>query len=175
MQLFYKHPVQYVIFFLVALFWVNDLKAGTQVASIIPGIVSTNPSRNLNLSLSYDVTEVSKKTTGLGLRIFFNSNAFESFKFEDILGEGLIALDEKMTDDETDMDNDAATDKYLGIAWVGVAGDWPSLLEVPIILAKIHARVREGTGIRSTAINVGTSSTPVGYTTQCNGAVIIFP
>ena len=139
--------------------------AGTQEITPIPNEIAVSQGQSVHISLSYDVIEGAKKTTGLGLRIYYNSSLIEQVLFEDVYGEGLLAVDTTGQDDASDSDNDALTDKYIGVAWVGVAGDWPSFMKFPVTLGKVVIKARTGVS-GQTELNLLPSGTPDGYTLQ---------
>jgi hypothetical protein len=163
----------------VALFLATSLSlpafAGTQIVNLSPAALGLSAGQSGQVELLYDVQALTGKTTGLGLRIHFNSSVIEEITLDGNYGEGLIAVDASARDDLDDFDSDPLTDKYLGIAWVGVAGDWPSFMSLPLVLSKATVKVRKDCPAGSTVINLSSSGTPVGFVFQGHGATIATP
>ena len=163
----------------VTLFGVTILSfpafAGTQIVNLSPAALSLGSGQSAQLELVYDVQALTAKTTGLGLRIHFNSSVIEEITLDGNYGEGLIAADASARDDLDDFDSDPLTDKYLGIAWVGVAGDWPSFMSLPLVLSRATLKMRKDCPAGSTVVNLTTSGTPVGFVFQGHGATIATP
>lgn len=167
--------VYIVLTLLVILCLTFDAAAGTQSVSLSPDKVEVSSNESIKLILVYNVTEGAKQTTGIGLRIHFNSELITSLDLVETYGEGMIAQDEIAKDDIDDFDGDPDTDKYLGIAWVGVNGDWPALIEQPVELGTIILKIQPDTKGTMTQLNITSSSTPVGYVLDPSNAVITTP
>jgi hypothetical protein len=116
-----------------------------------------------------------KHTTGLGLRIHFDSKVISSLVLDGAYGEGLSGLDEVGVDDTDDLDNDATTDKYIGVAWVGIAADWPKILPMPLVLGKMVIQARPNITSTTTSINFTSSSLPANYQLKTEGVKITIP
>jgi hypothetical protein len=149
--------------------------AGTQEVKGSPAKISLVSGQGEQIELIYDVLDGNKKTTLLGLRIHYDSTVIEKINFIDPYGEGLLAYDTEAQDDLKDGDNNIKTDKYLGIAWLGVAGNWPGLIELPFILSKMVIKSRPGLSGVVTNINISSSGSPVGYKLQSSGIVVTIP
>lgn len=149
--------------------------AGTQSVSLEPASAAATAEKPVTISLKYTVSEGAQRTTGLGLRIHYNSKAVDSLKLGDVFGVGFVAQDEVAKNDTEDFDKDPATDKYIGVAWVGVQGDWPNLVTLPAELGKLTVKVKTDSGIPVTGINVTASDTAAGYTFDGQSAAVTLP
>lgn len=155
--------------------FVGDLNAGTQIVSITPSqLIADSAQQSIQMSINYDVSDGNGKTTGIGLRIFFDSRVIHSISFDQPFGEGLIAVDKIPVNDASDLDNDSLTDQYLGIAWIGVDGNWPSMVNLPVLLTSIILNIREDNASKDTHINITSSSKSVNHSFQSICATITF-
>lgn len=139
---------------------------GVQFVKITPQQITIAPGQTASLSLTYDVTQGAKKTAGVGFRLCFDSRIIEKLALTDIYGEGLVAVDEVAMDDVDNADRDILTDKYLGIAWMGVGNDWPSMAPLPIsvgILAIKAGVCVNGSTEKDTVIRIVQTGVPEGY------------
>jgi len=100
-------------------------------------------------------------TTGLGLRIHYNSSALTLSNLAGVLTNSAIDADGTPAADTSDLDGDAATDTYIDFAWASLFGSWPGA--VPTDLATLTFDIADGaTG--SSAINFSASSNAAGFT-----------
>lgn len=146
---------------------------GQQEVTLMPETVSIKPGEQVNIHLSYNVIEGDVKTTGIGIRIHYNSSAISELKFKDIYGESIAGIDYTARDDVTDLDNDPLTDKFIAVAWAGVAGDWPMFLKVPAVLGTIAITVRTQDDVKNTKLNITASGTATSYKFHCKGAMVL--
>lgn len=149
--------------------------AETQVVTFSPEEVVVLSAESAELALDYSVSDGEKQTTGLGVRIHYNSSAIFSLSLQDPYWESLIAQDEEAQDDVDDLDNDPLTDKYIGIAWMNLTGDWPKFSEFPTELARVVLEIRADSGVPVTRLNITSSSTPAGYQFEGKSAAITIP
>ena len=155
--------------------FVSNVNAGDQVVSFSSDQLVVLRGESGELSITYNVIGGSKQTTGMGLRIHYNSNAIVALSLRSALWEGLIAQDEVAQNDVQDFDNDPLTDKYISIAWMGVKGDWPRSMNLPAELGKILLQVRPDSETPETRLNLTSSSTPAGYRFSGGSAVVVIP
>lgn len=161
-----------VLFLLGALMCTfSPVQAASQEATLSPAVLSASPGQPAQLTLSYNVPEGKQQTTGLGIRIHYNSKAVSNLSIQDVYAEGLVAQDEQAQNDLKDFDNDPETDKYVGIAWIGIQGDWPSMQNVPLKLGQIFVTVRNDGGI-GTRVAISCSSKSAGYNFSGHGTSI---
>jgi hypothetical protein len=163
------------VILLASIIFSTSAVAGTQVVMISPAEIAVAAGQSGQLDVVYEVMAGSGKTTGLGLRIHYNSSMIKAIALDSTYGEGLIAVDTAPRDDIGNADGDASTDKYIGVAWIGVAGDWPSFMPLPLLLGKLVVTVRTDCLPGMSAINLSTSGTPEGYTFQGKGAIVRIP
>jgi hypothetical protein len=151
---------------------VTVANAGTQSLTASPGQINLMAGQASEIVIMYDVPEGEKKTTGLGFRVYYDSNVIESLNLENLYGEGLLAVDITAHDDKDNFDNDEKTGKYVGVAWVGVAGDWPSFVKLPLVLGSIKIKTWASYKFISTSINILPSDLPTGYIFNWNKVMI---
>ena len=154
----------FVACILVAMLIVASLafsgQTGIQVVTLTPNEVTLKQGASTEFVMEYNVLDGERQTTGLGLRIHFNSSAIAFLFFQDTYIDGLLAQDETAQNDMNDLDNDPSTDKFVSIAWLGINADWPKSKQFPIKLGKIALQVQQHSKTSSTTLNVNSSSTP---------------
>lgn len=139
-------------------------------------IITANPSSSnvasnssVDLDLVYTVDPVNadnETTTGLGLRLHFDSEALTLNLNEDgqpsnILGTNFI--DSQLVADTENFDNDDSTDTFLLTAWSDpFSGRWPGEGNTPTTLYTANFTTSENFN-SSTSINFSTSSTAAGF------------
>jgi hypothetical protein len=143
--------------------------AGTQSVTLSPAAFSGD---TVAVTMVYDVNGAAGKTTGLGIRIHFNSRIFAAAVFGDLYGEGLVASDMTAQKDVGDLDGDPATDSYIAVAWIGVQTDWPSFSALPLTLGKVDFKIKPGIAAGVTKVNVTTAGKAAGYQFQGTAAAI---
>jgi hypothetical protein len=108
--------------------------------------------------VSYNADDTT--TTGLGLRIHFDSTQLSVASLEGVFATDNIFSSADARSDDGDDDNDSTTDKYIEITWASLYGNWPGA--VPVDLATITFDIAEGaTG--SSTINIEKSSNAAGF------------
>jgi len=163
------------VFVLLITAMVSLCYAGEQVVSFIPEELSILSGESSELQLHYDVLSGDKGTTGLTLRIHYNSKCLESVKFEDMYGEGMLGQDYDPKDDIKDFDNDPSTDKFLCIGWVGMMGKWPAIIPPPLSLGKMIVTARKDIASKESSINVSATSIATGFSLVAKKATILIP
>jgi len=117
----------------------------------------------INLNVIYDVNGEKKLTTGIGIRIHYNSKAIEKLDLIDLYGEGMVGQNYTPENDNLNLDKDPNTDKYIVAAWIGIQGGWPRLLQLPAMLGAAKIKVKNESQIRETKINITSTSAASGY------------
>ena len=88
--------------------------------------------QSTNLTLSYSATD-NAKTSGLGLRLHFDSSAIEMGTTSDKLRESAQPF--QIQSDTSDFDNNPATDKFFLTSWADFSGvGWPDIAAQPVTL-----------------------------------------
>ncbi len=150
----------------------TTVHADIQIVGLSPQKMAAEPGSNVRLALNYDVTGPVKESTGLAIRIHFDSRVIESVKFEEMYGEGLYGVGETPRADLNNMDEDAATDMYQAILWMGMLGDWPSMLKPPLRLGTVMLKIRPDATQQATKIYITSTSKPAGFDFVGKDAVI---
>ena len=122
------------------------------------------------IQVNYSTAPEDTTLTGLGLRMYYNSQMLTLDSVGSVLGTGFIQQSPPM-DDTGDTDQDPATDKYVLIAWADPNGDWPNEAPAQLLTATFTA---SATDAGHTSINFTASSTAAGWTfTGTSAAVTI--
>ena len=150
------------LFLLLALFC--NLSFAQDPEQILIGELDSSElfdSENSSLTVKYQATN-NALTSGLGLRLHFDSSQINIGLFSELLNSGAQPF--QIIPDDQDYDNDTSTDRYYLISWADVAGvGWPvdgntgnpldqpvNLFSVPVIATSKFS----GTTLRFTASSV---------------------
>jgi len=123
---------------------------------------------SVTLTVSYQSTD-SALTTGLGLRVHFDSSKLLPGDVADLLATGL-AGDAQFQDDSSDLDNDSSTDKFLNTGWFDFGGSWPNGVDLPVNLYSLPFTAQSG--FTATTVNFSKSSNAAGYTLVAESVVV---
>jgi hypothetical protein len=116
-----------------------------------------------NIDVSYTTSDSNENLSGIGLLIHYDSTKLVWNEFTAVFDTSKIAEDAAPVDDTQDLDNDPSTDKYLQVAWMDVADNWPGI--VPLQLYTVSFTVDAGLQDGDTSvIRFSYSDTAVGYT-----------
>ncbi|GAB6162854.1 hypothetical protein JCM12298_20140 [Desulfothermus naphthae] len=153
-----------IILLLIVSFMLGNLKAISaeekkQVIKLLPQSQEVGKGKNITLNIQYDVTDGNNALTGIGFKVFFNSNQIEFTGFSDVYSTSLIAKQEPQND-TNNIDNDPNTDKFVNIAWADITGKWPNG-NLPLILAKLNFKTTNN--FTQTKVNVVKTDTASGY------------
>ena len=146
--------------------------AETQVISLKPERVDALSGEIVELQLIYNVLGEVQKTTGIGLRIHYNSKSISKLEPVNMYGEEFVGQHFKPTDDLHDFDNNPLTDKYICIAWMSILGSWPKLLDLPANLGIITLQLKPDNTYDETQINITSTSAALGCKFKGQSAVI---
>ena len=123
---------------------------------------------SVTLTVSYQSTD-SALTTGLGLRVHFDSSKLLPGDVADLLATGLVG-DAQFQDDSSDLDNDSSTDKFLNTGWFDFGGSWPNGVDLPVNLYSLPFTAQSG--FTATTVNFSKSSNAAGYTFVAESVVV---
>jgi len=165
----------YSLLFFVLSGMVSFTHAGNLFVSFSPDYITILPGNSETIKLNYDILSGQKGTTGLTLRIHFNSKVIDSVSFEDMYGEGLLGHDYTAKEDSTDFDNDPETDKFLCFGWIGITGAWPEIITPPMSLGKINVKARPDAFNCESSINITSNSIPAGYSLNVERMTVFIP
>ena len=112
----------------------------------------------VTISVTYQATDDSL-TTGLGLRLHFDSSKLSDAAVADLLTVDKIGA--QFLDDVSDFDNDESTDKFYSSNWASFSGSWPTGKEFPVTLYSLT--LTGASGFSDTKLNFSKSSGAVGY------------
>jgi hypothetical protein len=141
----------------VSLVTIPELAAATQHVYVSSSTKSEDGTQE-TIVISYNADD--STTTGLGLRVHFDSSAVVINEISTILENSLIASPSYSADD-SDLDGDVSTDQHISFAWASLSGTWPGT-EGPVDLATITFDINvNATGI--SAINFTASSAMLSF------------
>ncbi len=135
---------------------IPDLLSSTQHVYVSSSVKSVDGSQE-TITITYNAEDAT--TTGLGLRVYFDSSTLSSPDVSNILSSDLIASGGIKSDSEN-LDSDPSTDQYINFAWASLFGEWPGSALVD--LATITFDIAEGAS-GSSAINLTASSNAAGF------------
>ena len=133
----------------------------------------SNADDEITLSLNYQTNPVSVRTTGIGVKIFFDSSkvTFTSLVIEsdeDLLQATINAAD--IQDDSNNLDTDELTDKFANVAYVSFTGEF-AVPSTPLFTIAFRATDTFNSG--TTAINF-TLMTAQGFTGETSSVTSSF-
>ena len=126
---------------------IPELAAATQHVYVSSSTKSEDGTQE-TIVISYNADDTT--TTGLGLRIHFDSSVLNASDITALVGTDLL-VNGVVESDDGDLDGDASTDQTISFGWASLFGTWPG--SAPADLASITFDIAEGaTG--SSAINL---------------------
>ena len=123
------------------------------------------------LTVTYTATDASGEetsTTGLGLRLHYDSSVIDMGEIADLLEEG--ASGNQIKDDVNNDDNDENTDKYLLTTWFDFGGDWPDGETLPVTLYSVPLTAISG--FEGSTFKFTASSVAAGYSLSADDVVV---
>ncbi|MDA7745166.1 cadherin repeat domain-containing protein, partial [bacterium] len=136
---------------------IPELAAATQHVYVSSSTKSEDGSQE-TVVVSYNADDTT--TTGLGLRIHFDSSVLSASDITTLMTNDLL-VNAVVESDDNDLDGDASTDTYVAFGWASLFGQWPNA--APVDLASITFDIAEGAS-GSSAINFMSSSNAAGFT-----------
>ena len=121
----------------------------------------------VTITVNYQATD-DDLTTGLGLRLHFDSSKLADLEVIGLLSSDLIGA--QFQDDTSDFDNDPSTDRFYNASWASFNGQWPSGEEFPVGLYSISFAAVET--FSDTQLNFTLSSGAVNYEFESENVVI---
>ncbi|MDA8944059.1 cadherin repeat domain-containing protein, partial [Porticoccaceae bacterium] len=141
----------------VSMVTIPELAGATQHVYVSSSTKSDDGTQE-TIVISYNADD--STTTGLGIRVYFDSSAIDINEVSNILPNDLIAST-SYADDDSDLDSDPSTDQYITWAWASMSATWPGT-EGPVDLGTITFNINvNATGI--SAINFTASSSMLGF------------
>lgn len=113
-----------------------------------------------HFAVVYRIEGTNLSTTGLGIRIHYNSNAVSKAVFTDIFQEGLVVKDMMPKPDAADYDRNPETDRFIVLAWMDIYGGWPNNAGPSLTLATLSTTLNPGGEAPQLAVTA--SSVPAG-------------
>ena len=121
-----------LIAFLYFFFGCIEVVAQEQLVSATLSISELRVNQPTDVTITYSATN-SAKTSGLGIRLHYDSSALEMGAYRNRLEENAQPF--QIQDDTLDYDNKPNTDKFFLTAWADLSGDgWPYVASQPVTL-----------------------------------------
>ena len=123
---------------------------------------------SVTLTVSYQATN-DDLTTGLGLRVHYDSSKLVAGDVADLLATGKVG--NQFQEDSSDLDGDSSTDKFFTASWSDpFSGAWPGGVNFPATLFSLPFTAQSG--FTATTINFSKSSNAAGYTFVAEPVVV---
>ncbi len=137
--------------------WQAQAQTPQQTVQLLYGTGSVAASSH-SASLLYSATG-NARTTGLGIRVHFNSAQVQIAAIENLLPEASLGL--QILPDADDLDQDPTTDQYITAAWADLLGAWPAAQTGQVELFTIAYDTLPG--MEQTAFTLTDSAVAVGF------------
>ena len=148
------------LFAFILIFFTHYSFGQSQIISGVFSSTEISAGDTPTLTISYQATSAAK-TTGLGLRLHFDSSKLQIGGVTLNLNEAAQAV--QVVDDSSDFDGDSSTDKIILTSWGDTTGDgWPQSASQPTVLYAVPFTALSG--FDGTTIKFTASSTAAGYT-----------
>jgi hypothetical protein len=149
----------------------NTTTAWAQNQQIItpdPTTQTASPNAAVSINVNYSTNPANLLSTGIGLRIHFNSAQLAFVNLSNVLSTSLIATGTPQAD-TSDFDQDANTDTFVLVSWADINGQWPpGTFPVTLYMANFTTAA----GFTGTTVNFSASSTAAGFTLNATSAMI---
>ena len=146
----------------------NLVKVPVQVVAGILSLDHLYAGETTNLSVTYQATE-NMGTTGLGLRLHYDSSALEMGDYTFRLRESAQPF--QIKEDTSDFDSDPKTDKYFLTSWADTSGDgWPYSVAQPAVLYTVPLTALNG--FNGSTLEFTASSTAAGFALEASAITI---
>jgi hypothetical protein len=137
---------------------IPELQGATQHVYVSESTKSEDGTQAI-IKVSYNGDDAT--TTGLGLRIHFDSSSLTLSDVSGLLTTDMITMPTTSTSADTDdFDGDAVTDSYIVANWASLFGSWPN--SVPADLMTLTFDIADDAS-GSSAINLTSSSNAAGF------------
>ncbi|MDF1734251.1 MAG: VWA domain-containing protein [Minwuia sp.] len=126
----------------------------------IPGVIA-DTGESFSFSTVYSNALGDEATTGIGLRIHFDSTILTYDLASNVFARSLQPFGQVIEADTQDFDNDASTDTFVAFNWADFGGNWPGPGNLPQVLLDSTFTVTGN--LADTSINYSASSVPNGF------------
>jgi len=153
---------------------IADDDGNAQIITPVPQSQFASASEAVSIDVQYSTDPANTETTGLGLRLHWDSSSLSLDSLENVLADDLLAEGEA-TPDTDDFDNDPTTDSFILVSWADLTGgSWPNDVEtLPVSLYTANFTTADDFAEDSTTtVNFSASSTTPGFQLRPTSATI---
>ncbi|MDF1720842.1 MAG: Ig-like domain-containing protein [Minwuia sp.] len=122
---------------------------------------NTAPGDQISFTVVYNNDVGDETTTGLGLRIHFNSQELQNLVFTDAFPQDLQVFNKVVLDDVQNTDGDANTDQFIQFDWASFGSNFPGVGNLPQDLVTLTFDV--GQAFDGEVVNFSAASLPNGF------------
>ena len=139
-----------------------------QIVSLSAAKSMLNIFDTVHIEVNYRTSDL-EKTTGIGIRIHYDSKKLEFTQFHNVLQQSLLSVPLLSSEEDDNLDDDEATDQFIVIAWADVfTGSFPNT-DMPTKLLDLEFNA---IGLGQSNINVSFTSVGFGYAGKAENAAI---
>ena len=143
--------------------------------------LTSAPSTSIAIPVSYNVSNGDLTTTGLGLRLHFNSSQLTFNNNSSVFSRNLTANETSGTADVDDFDGDTNTDMFVNVAWASQSREFPgtapiivdgAIVNVTLPLTVLTANFTTSASFSGTTVNFTSSSNDTDFAFTATSVVI---
>lgn len=153
---------------------IADDDGDAQIITPVPQSQFALASEAVIIDVQYSTDPANTETTGLGLRLHWDSTSLSFDSLSDVLADDLLAQGDA-TPDTDDFDSDPTTDSFILISWADITGgSWPndvSTLPVSLYTANFTT-ASDFADSETTSVNFSASSVAPGFGFRPTSATI---
>jgi hypothetical protein len=97
-----------------------------QWQTVLPESLCSAAGEPISIPVHYTTSNNDTAVSGLGLKLYYNSNFMTFTGVTGVLQAGLVSQEAVPMTDTANGDSDASTDKYIMVSWADLAGNWPN-------------------------------------------------
>jgi len=151
----------------------NDgVTGGTQIVTPVPDEQEAAANESVSIDVQYSTDPAFSETSGLGLRLHWDSSKLSFDGLDGVLPDDLIAAGDPQEDTE-DFDDDADTDRFVLVSWADIQGSWPDdPSTLPVTLYTVNFVTSSVSETTDTTVNFSASSTSPDFDFESDSATI---
>ncbi|MBC6472911.1 MAG: DUF11 domain-containing protein [Hormoscilla sp. GM102CHS1] len=146
---------------------------GTQIVTPVPEEQEVAANESVSIDVQYSTDPAFSETSGLGLRLHWDSSKLSFDRLDGVLPDDLIAAGDPQEDTE-DFDSDPDTDRFVLVSWADITGgSWPDdSSTLPVTLYAANFTTLSMSETTDTTVNFSASSTSPDFEFESESATI---